>query len=285
MTTFADWLSSKNYAQSTARATVREARQIEQLVLHRAPVRSSLMQTIRRMEAFSEESGNTSYAALAQSARRLLPVGGALGRFGGRAAKRKVEESRGLDDAPWAQLEASVVGDTTCEGRVVLVMMRTGMRVSDVLRLPIQDLYRGVERGRVHCVLKGGKPFEVLCDGAGGAWELLADAVRDARSHGPLVAHAVSPGTHVTSVEGASGAYQAVRRCLQKHANAAGVDSRIYTHRLRRTVGVRAYRATEDVLAVRDLLGHSKSRTTEVYLSEARPERVSELQKKLRGVG
>jgi integrase len=282
MTTFNDWLVSKQYSGSTLRATLREAKQIEQLVLHHQPVRMTLTPTIRRMEAYGEEIGAPSYSALAQSARRLLPNAGVQTRFGGRASKRKVEEKRAVDDDDWSRLDSHVVADASLPARVVLVMMRTGMRVSDVLRIPIQTLYRGIERGRIPTILKGGKPFEVLVEGAGGAWELLGEAVREARPSGLLIAHAVSPRTKVTEVEGATGAYQAVRRVLQKHAAAAGVDSRIYTHRLRRTVGVRAYRVTEDVLAVRDLLGHSKSRTTEGYLSEARPDRVADLQKKIR---
>ena len=113
--------------------------------------------------------------------------------------------------------------------------------------------------------------------GAEDAWERLRPML--GAGYGNVATWVCSRGNG--SPEAGQGAYKAVSRQLSTLAGMAGVSGRVHLHRLRRTVAVRALRATKDVGAVQQLLGHSHPATTHKYLDEAREDDVAELQRQL----
>lgn len=66
-------------------------------------------------------------------------------------------------------------------------------------------------------------------------------------------------------------AYEKVRRCLKSLAEDAGLDPKeVHTHRFRHAAALWLLKETGDIFLVRDLLGHTSVRTTELYLQTSR---------------
>lgn len=199
--------------------------------------------------------------------------------LGGRARTRvaKLREARSLDDDSWSALTTKLAEHPEVAARVLEVMAGTGLRVGDVLRVEVVDLRESDRTGSLRVVLKGGTTSTLLREGASEAWKRLSSACPGTSG---IVADFVAPRGHGGAAAGGA-AYKRVQRLLHEVCAEAGITEAVWTHRLRRTVGVQAYRATEDTLAVRDLLQHRSVRTTEGYLSEARPDRVAALQREI----
>lgn len=206
----------------------------------------------------------------------------AVARIAAQRAQREQRERadlRSVDDAEWSRLWALVEAEEGPAARVIEVMMVSGLRVGDVLRIKAQDLRVALKRtdGVLYLEVKGGKTVPTTVLPARSSWEGLARACSTAA----LVAEAVAPGSRAGAVDAAShGAYKAVARLLAELAEEAGVTGRVHPHRLRRTVGVQTAR---DVgrFAAQKLLGHSKGSTTDIYLDETNVEVVREAQEAL----
>jgi len=88
----------------------------------------------------------------------------------------------------------------------------------------------------------------------------------------------ISPGASEATRPQA--AYESVRRWTKRLAKAAGIaPDEVWTHRFRHTAADYLYEQAGDILAVRDLLGHSSTATTERYLRGRRTKRVAEAMK------
>jgi len=279
MATFSEWLAARQYATTTAADALR-----------------ALELTAERVRTGGEPPKHARAALVRWEAARAdgveVPPGwealdGALARLdaarqrsalGGRASKvGRVREARSLSDVSWSALIGKLAERDEVAARVLEVMSGTGLRVGDVLRIEVAALRECEETGSVRVILKGGVRSVVLCEGAPEAWRGLCAACPG--QSGLVAGHVAPRGDGGAEAGGA--AYKRVQRLLHEVCADAGITEAVWTHRIRRTVGVQAYRATEDTLAVRDLLQHKSSRTTEGYLSEARPDRVAELQRKI----
>jgi integrase len=190
---------------------------------------------------------------------------------------RKEVNLRSVDDDEWSKLWACVLDDDSVSARVVEVMMATGLRIGDVLRISVIALGNALLRkdGALDLEVKGGKIIPTTVDAARESWTKLHKAC--GRSW--TVASAVAPGgkNETYADAGGGGAYQAVSRTLKACAEDAGVTGRVHPHRLRRTVGVQTAR---DVgrYAAQQLLGHTKGSTTDTYLDETNVDVVREAQ-------
>lgn len=283
----AAWMVARRYRPRTvadARTAVMRLAALRREGWSRVPaaVASWLEPTVRRLEAAALSTNDPELGALATHGRNMLPTPDPHARFRGVAARRprREREARALDDDAWSALCGALEHGVDPPTRVLRVMAATGLRVGDVLRITRAAALEGLRSGRIPLELKGGRRWVVPLEGAPEAWRALLEAL--VRSRAPDVAHYVAPRLRTDPrVVGASGAYQAVRRTLQRVCADLGVREDVWTHRIRRTVGVLAYRQTTDVLAVRDLLGHASPKTTLVYLDEARVDRAAELQQKL----
>jgi len=270
------WMQGRAYAARTILATCVDLRTARR---YAAEGRTSeyLRALVRRVTAAAEDLDDPVMHALVDEVTPAVPATRAASRFGGRAPRKKGREARSFSDDDWARLLARL-GNTPPD-LVLRLMAATGLRVGDVLRLDRATLLDAQGSGEVLLRLKGGVEVRQRVDGAPEEWAALWRAFSASRA--PDVIRWVSPRCKSTS--GASGGYQVIRRAFARACADAGITEATWTHRIRRTVGVRAYRVTEDVLAVRDLLGHRRAVTTETYLSEARPDRVAALQQKIRG--
>jgi integrase len=192
-----------------------------------------------------------------------LPEPPAAIKVPGRAPKR-LKPALSIPEGPWKQLRQRVRADDSVPGCVLDVLVCTGLRIGDVLRVDEPTIRTAFTRedGAAVLELKGSKPVIVSVRGAPKAWErLLGVLERDQR-----VCDAVSPGS---SWSGTSAAYQRVRRALKAHATAVGLDERlVHLHRLRRTIGVTLIRAGASLEEVQRVLGHNRRMTTETYLDE-----------------
>jgi integrase len=271
-----EWMAARAYAARTVTTTMVDVRTALRYV-EEGRTSEHLRASLRRVVAAAEDLDDADLRGLAGKLSPAVPPARTAKRFGGRAPAKKAREARSFADPDWDRLLARL-GSTPPE-LVLRLMAATGLRVGDALRLDRATLLAAQSSGEVLLRLKGGVEVRQRLDGAPEEWAALWGAFRT--SGAPDVSRWVSPRS--TSTGGASGAYQAVRRTLQRVCADAGIAEDAWTHRIRRTVGVRAYRVTEDMLAVRDLLGHRRAVTTETYLSEARPDRIADLQQKIRG--
>lgn len=271
-----DWLKARAYAAQTIMVTMVDVRTAKRYA-DEGRTSERLRSTVRRVVAAAEDLEDDDVRALAGKLSAAVPPARTASRFGGRAPQKKGREARSFADADWERLLARL-GDTPPE-LVLRLMAATGLRVGDALRLDRATLLAAQSSGEVLLRLKGGVEVRQRLDGAPEEWAALWRAFRG--SGAPDVNRWLSPQSKSTG--GACGGYQVLRRTLKRVCADAGITEDAWTHRIRRTVGVRAYRVTEDMLAVRDLLGHRRAVTTETYLSEARPDRVAALQQKIRG--
>lgn len=276
------WLAGRQYSPKTVLDTHSDLLRAEKLVESGKALPESLRPAVRRLEAAAADTGDAALLHISQTLTPRLPARGVSPRFRGNAAKQEARgrEARSFEDEPWDKLLVALLGAQDPASLVLLVMSRTGLRIGDVLRLTRVDVQAAQKTGALRVIVKGGKEARVLLSGAPDEWALFSKAFLGSGTGFRDVAHWVSPGCGRTI--GASAAYQRVRRKLVLTTAAVGITEKVWTHRIRRTVGVRAYRVTEDVLAVRDLLQHSSPKTTLGYLSEARPDRVADLQQKIR---
>lgn len=275
------WLTGRHYAPKTILDTHSDLLRAERLAGTGQSLPEILRPAVRRLEAAAEDTGDRGLLTAYRLIEPHLPVRPVAPRLRGAAAGRvtHAREARSFEDSAWSALIAKLDGATDPASRCLRVMARTGLRVGDVIRLPRAAVLAAQKSGVLDLVLKGGKVAHLLFSGAPGEWAAFSMAFL--ASGADDVAHWVSPGC--TQVLGAGGAYKRLRKTLRQTAESAGITEAVWTHRIRRTVGVRAYRATEDTLAVRDLLHHANVATTLSYLSEARPDRVADLQQKIRG--
>jgi len=270
------WMrETREYRSSTIRAGLSDVRRLLRLVARGQPLPATLRLAASRLAQYADDRGLALDHEL-QSAVDALTNEPPLRR--GRRTRRK-KPAQSLGDEEWRRLWAHVLADSAVQARVLEVMMATGLRIADVLRITRRALTHAMDSGTLLVEQKGGEERYVRIDGAPDAWGHLLQAWQG--KPGATVALLVSPDGDGSTRAGDS-AYKRVARRLRRLAKSAGISSRVHTHRLRRTVGVQALRMTEDVPAVQQLLGHRSFHTTMGYLDEARPDAVAALQRKLR---
>jgi integrase len=207
---------------------------------------------------------------------RIHPVAGKQKATGGR---KQVARSYGDDD--WRKMYKHVLEAPAPEAIVLHVIMDTGLRIADVLRIGYDTLVRGKREGMMHIEVKGGDMRPIAWEGAPDTWQRLLDALIAADDYAGMVAVMVCPHGD-GDPESGKGAYQAVNRYLKTMCSELDVAGRHHIHRLRRTVAVHGLKETDNILDVQQLLGHKSVRSTETYLDEARPDDVATLQQKLK---
>lgn len=189
----------------------------------------------------------------------------------------------------WQKLRGAFEDDDSLESAVLLVMLSTGVRIGDVLRVERSKLKVALfsSEGIIEVVQKGGRKRLIPVFGAEVYWLRLREACNksarqnaDAPNDVATVAEAVCPASS-WGARGGGGAYQRVNRHLHAIATRLRVTGRPHLHRLRRTVATTALAKTKDIHLVRDLLGHASIRSTEHYVDEIRSAEVAVLQKQL----
>lgn len=138
---------------------------------------------------------------------------------------------------------------------LVILGLRTGFRISELLSLRPQDLFEGTKAVDYVTVerrhMKGKRQSRTipLHREAKVALELYL------QEHGPQ--DFVFPITRMT-------AHRVIRQACQK----AGIQGKVSSHSLRKTFGMKVYKSTgKDMVAVQKALGHQNLSSTSHYLS------------------
>lgn len=269
------WLYANHYRPSTLRATVRNVEHARKRfdATGDLQIRDSNADALRRYASYlSRTEGDrdafdaaVAGAALAPITRYKQPPKG----------PRKRGAAVSFQDADWDRLFEAVSLADTPESYVLHVQFITSYRISDVLGIRRDALKTALRSGVLQVVVKGGRTKEVPVEGARDVWEGIYEAWPVQHE---TLAHWVCP----RGTEAGGGAYQRVNRYFKALAQTHGVDTRVYLHRIRRTVGVRALRATRDIHVVSQLMGHATIASTQTYTDELRAGDIAALQQSLR---
>ena len=192
------------------------------------------------------------------AARGLL---GHLGPGRPRAGGRLVRQPRRLPESlPAGEVDAFVASLRTHRDRAMaLAMLLGGLRSAEVRGLLLADADMG--RRRLRVIGKGGKERHVPVDRA--FFAELAAYLRLERPPGLatpecfVVLRGPTAGEPVTE--------EGLRSLFRRHRAASGA-TRVRPHRLRHTYGTELAAAGIDLLALRELMGHSSPETTASYV-------------------
>lgn len=202
---------------------------------------------------------------------------------GGRRARepKRLREARAMTSTEYEAMLDALAKEESAAGRAVYVMARTGLRVSDVLRISIPALRRALAEGegaQLPVMVKGDKPALVLLEPAFDAWLRLGQV---AWMGAKTIADVVT-GQPFSDTEANGAAYERCRRIIKKLAPLA--EGRVHLHRLRRTVGVELLRRGASIEDVQQALIHDSVKTTEKsYTDEYRAGQAARALGKLRG--
>jgi integrase/recombinase XerC len=195
---------------------------------------------------------------LRPAARGLL---GHLGPGRSRGGGRLVRQPRRLPESlPASEVDAFVSTLRTHRDRAIaLAMLLGGLRSAEVRGLKLADADMG--RLRLRVIGKGGKERHVPVDPA--FFAELAAYLRLERPPGLatpecfVVLRGPTTGQPVTEA--------GLRSLFRRHREASGA-ARVRPHRLRHTYGTELAAAGIDLLALRELMGHSSPETTACYV-------------------
>ena len=192
------------------------------------------------------------------AARGLL---GHLGPGRPRAGGRLVRQPRRLPESlPAGEVDAFVASLRTHRDRAMaLAMLLGGLRSAEVRGLRLSDADMG--RRRLRVIGKGGKERHVPVDRA--FFAELAAYLRLERPPGLATPECFVVLRGPTAGKPVSEA--GLRSLFRRHRAASGA-TRVRPHRLRHTYGTELAAAGIDLLALRELMGHSSPETTASYV-------------------
>lgn len=196
------------------------------------------------------------------------PVRLAKPRGSARRSPKRLHEALSLPDEIYLAFVKRVAGEPSDPRAAALhVISRTGLRVSDLMRIELAALKRAFKRedGYLSIVLKGGKEVVISVHSAATAWRAIGPGSGELRTVADWVMGA--PGS---DTEAGGAAYERLDKYIRVVGAFIAPAERWHIHRLRRTVAMRLLDAGESIEVVRDVLGHSDIRTTRTYTDESR---------------
>ena len=273
---FEEWMVGQGYRETSIRKTLQQLMQVREAIASEAPIPDYTRDSIRRYLRYAEERNSTAAFAVA-----LRERGYQAARIGvSHKPRGRKQVARSFDDNDWRALAMDIANDDTAEGAVLVVMMASGLRIGDVLRLKRKQLEEGLKTGVINLERKGGRVVPHVVEGIEDAWQKLLKVFGRVPYPAQNVAELVCPD-NPDPVAG-SCAYQRVNRRLKRHGQNNGTAGRVHLHRMRRTIAIQALRETKDIGAVQQLLGHASPVSTQHYLDEHRAQDVAALQRKLK---
>jgi integrase/recombinase XerD len=138
------------------------------------------------------------------------------------------------------------------------LLYATGMRVSELVSLDVEDFYP--QGGLVRCWGKGGR--ERLIPIHPQATQILQDYLSDAR---PQLRVSWAEKAMFLNHRGQRLTRQGFWQILKGYAKDSGIKARITPHVLRHSFATHLLGGGADLRAVQDLLGHQNIATTQVY--------------------
>jgi len=183
------------------------------------------------------------------------------------------EEARALLDAIWIVRKTRLPNGAVSEQAdlvglrdraLVGVMVYTFARVGAVLKMKVKDYFVQGRRGWVRLHEKGGKEHDVPCHHTLEKYldEYIAAAGLASDPDGPLFRTA--PG-HAGILKRSALWQQDAYRMIRRHADAAGIETKICNHTFRAT-GITAYLKNKGTLeTAQQIANHASPRTTKLY--------------------
>lgn len=276
------WLKAKNYRPSTVKYTVRQAKQAYAAFLgspETGPQRD-LLTSLKRVVAYGTDTKDAKdFVAWLQSFDVGLPNRSPLPA----PASRKLP-AESFSEQDYHQILHVTGRGEEPEAHVLFVLATTGLRIGDVLRIPLDHLevaLKGAQsgsRGILPLERKGGTWIQIPIAGSIEAWRRLHDESREYENIAGYVT-----GGESESPEPGDMAYVRCHRYFKRIGDELKLAGRVHLHRLRRTVAVRGLAATDgDLVAVSQLLGHASIASTQRYVDEINVSRVASIQQKIR---
>lgn len=275
---FKEWLEENKYRESTQKRYIAQLRRAKNSLsdgVLKLPV--STLDALRCWVKYIENE-KPKLNANDQQLLEIIKNDLEKNKSHGREKKRKLEaRSFTVDDL--AALSEQIIKDTTPEGYVLHVLLDTGLRIGDILRLPVETIKSGLRAGVLPVEVKRGDIVQVPIAGAKEVWWKLYRALKV--SGQSTVAWWVCPnGTG--NPEAGYGAYQCVNRRFKELGENVGVHGRVHLHRLRRSFAIDALKHSGDITVVQQALGHRSVTSTQKYLDEVRIDDVADVQKAIR---
>lgn len=168
-------------------------------------------------------------------------------------------------DQEWPAFRAALrdVEPPVLRGALTLIAT-SGLRISEVLGLTVQDLAQAAAVGAAVITQKGGAPrsFYVADEEQRGLVQDLERALRAKRAATVLAGLVTRRRTSRKGIEGL------IRRELERAAERAGIEKHLYPHLLRRTVIDAVYRVRGSIRDAQEAAGHASPRTTERWYQD-----------------
>jgi len=176
----------------------------------------------------------------------------------------KKRDAKGLTEEEFLQLTEGAWGLRTRNCAMVLTMLYTGLRIGEITRLRVADLFHGYEPRSLlivpGSVAKNGKEREVpIPSMARAALTELLRAIRWVSVSDPNSLPAFPSRKKLGEMTVRQG-----ERIVQE-AGTKILGRRLHPHQLRHTYATRMLRHS-DIRTVQYLLGHADIRSTEIYL-------------------
>lgn len=145
---------------------------------------------------------------------------------------------------------------------VLEVLYATGLRVGELVALPLRDLVIGDE---LRVIGKGRRERVVLLGAA--AQEALRRYLDEGR---PRLVRGPDPGVVFLNARGGRLTDRGVRLVVERHIRAVAFDRRVSPHVLRHTFATHLLDGGADLRSVQELLGHVNLSTTQIYTHVSR---------------
>lgn len=137
------------------------------------------------------------------------------------------------------------------------VMYATGMRVSELIALDIEDV--NLELGTIKC---GGEKNSRIVPIYPEALRALSDYIQDAR---PILILSADQSPLFVNINGARMSRQGFWKILKYYQAKAGIEKEITPHTLRHSFAVHLLENGADLSSLQELMGHSDISSTQLY--------------------
>jgi site-specific recombinase XerC len=278
MTTLIDWLKNNHYRESTQRATLQGLAAAQAAFAESRALPDSAKPSASRVLAYAR--ANPKARELDKAFVAWLNQQGLeqLTRLPKAAPKARVRQAISLDQNRWFRLHDALEKSAVPEDMVLFVVLRTGLRIGDVLRTPISTIERGLKNGVMDLERKGGRFKPVPIGDNEDAWRNLLKAAKKRGSTN--VAHFLCR-ENASPLPG-NCAYQRANRRIKFFQQRLRCSDSLHLHRLRRTIAVAALRETGgDLIKVQQMLGQEAISSTQRYTDELQVEGIAKLQSAL----
>ena len=143
---------------------------------------------------------------------------------------------------------------------ILETLYATGMRVSELINLELQDLHEDL--GLVRVLGKGSKERLIPISSVALHW--IKQYQQDVRD--PLILKAGQNDEHIfLNSRGKQLTRQAIWQMIKKYCQSAGITKDVTPHTLRHTFATHLLENGADLRVVQEILGHSDISTTQIY--------------------